>query len=81
MLREQRSTYLSRYALLRGGSSHPRPFRGRPFAGFRRRVRGAHVRLEFKGCLGLFRQQRVTFFSWDCVERSSHVVNGSFVTV
>ena len=46
--------------------------------GFRRRVRGAHVCLEFKGSRWLFREQRVTFLSWDRVERSSHVVNASF---
>ena len=58
MLREQRSTYLSRYALLRGGSSHPRPFRGRPFARsddllavLRVAVHFAHTRLGRHGIL------------------------------
>ena len=69
MLREQRSTYLSRSALLRGGRPRPHTLR---------RVRGAHVRLEFKGRRGLFREQRVTFFRWDCVEFGSHTVNASF---
>ena len=58
MLREQRSTYLSRSALLRGGSSHPRPFRGRPFARsddllavLRVAVHFAHTRLGRHGIL------------------------------
>ena len=58
MLREQRSTYLSRSALLRGGSSHPRPFHGRPFARsddllavLRVAVHFAHTRLGRHGIL------------------------------
>ena len=81
MLREQRSTYLSRSALLRGGRPRPHTLRGYgadDLLGFRRRVRGAHVRLEFEGSRGLFREQRVAFFRWDCVEFGSHTVNASF---